>query len=115
MVLEPDAIAIQEIAWSCIDNLDEIATAVGVDQSDIWLARKYRTFNSDFEDNLILAAAKRASADFIVTSDQALLTKATVAALTPQDMLNFLQTNTEIAACTGPLSASFGLGWPKEA
>jgi len=97
MVQESDATAIQEIAWSCIDNLSEIATAVGVDQSDIWLARKSRTFNGDFEDNLVLAAARRASVDFIVTSDLVLLKKATVAALTPQDMLAFLQTSAELA------------------
>ena len=85
-----DALACQEIAWSCIDNLCEIATAVGLDESDVWLARKYRSFNHDFEDNFVLAAAERAHADYLVTSDKDLLRKATVAALSPEDMLSYL-------------------------
>lgn len=90
IVLEEDAIAIAEIAWGCIDNLCELATAVGMDNSDVWLARKYRALNDDFEDNFVLAAAERANADFIVTNDRQLLRKATVAALSPKDMLALL-------------------------
>ena len=88
---ESDAQSIQRIAWSCIDNLCEFATAVGLDESDIWLARKYRRFNGDFEDNFVLAAAERAQVDYLVTSDQKLLRKATVAALSPADMLSLLE------------------------
>lgn len=88
---ESDAAAAQRIAWGCIDNLCEWATAVGVDEADVWLARKYRSFNGDFEDNFVLAAAERASADYLVTSDSQLLRKATVAALAPADMLALLR------------------------
>ena len=49
----------------------------------------------DFEDNFILAAAERAKVDFLVTSDQSLLRKATVAALSPQDMLAVLKASTK--------------------
>lgn len=87
--------AIAEIAWGCVDNLCEFATAVGLDNSDVWLARKYRTLHDDFEDNFILAAAERAKVDFLVTSDQSLLRKATVAALSPQDMLAVLKASTK--------------------
>ena len=89
-----DALTIAEIAWGCIDNLCELATAVGMDNGDVWLARKYRTLHNDFEDNFILAAAERANADFLVTSDKQLLLKATVAALSPKDMLALLTATT---------------------
>ena len=59
-VSKADALAIAEIAWGCVDNLSEMATAVGMDNGDVWLARKYRALHGDFEDNFVLAAAERA-------------------------------------------------------
>lgn len=91
VILEADARAIAEMAWGCVDNLCELATAVGMDGSDVWLARKYRALHGDFEDNFVLAAAERADADFLVTSDRRLLRKATVAALSPKDLLALLR------------------------
>ena len=67
--------------------MDEIATAVGADSSDVWLARKYQRVHEDFEDCLVLAAARRAKVDFLVTSDDALLQHAPVAALSVDDFL----------------------------
>ena len=87
---DADALAIQEIAWGCTDNLCEWATSAGSAQVDMWLARKYKKLNRDFEDDVILAAAERAKVDYLVTSDQQLLKKATVAALSPEDMLALL-------------------------
>ena len=40
---------------------------------------------------MVLAAAERAKVDYLVTSDKQLIQKATVAALTPQDMLSVLE------------------------
>lgn len=80
----------RNIAWACIDNMREFATAVGADESDIWLAAKYRTFNWDLEDNMILASAQRAQADYLTTNDKALIEKSTVAALTPRDLAEVL-------------------------
>ena len=59
-------------AWGCIESIRELGTAVGVDTADLWLASKYRSIGSDFEDNVLLAAAKRSNADFIVTWDRVL-------------------------------------------
>lgn len=87
---QADALAIQEIAWGCIDNVCEWATSAGSAQSDVWLARKYKQLNRDFEDNVLLAAAERSNVDYLVTSDRQLLQKATVAALSPEDMLAVL-------------------------
>lgn len=87
---EDDALAINEIAWACVANMGELATAVGADASDIWIAQKYKRLHHDFEDDLVIAAALRAKADYLVTLDEKLVKKAPVAALTPADMLELL-------------------------
>lgn len=83
---------IRRVAWGCIDSLTEGAAAVGADGSDVWLASKYRAVNWDLEDNMVLAAAKRAEADYLVTSDKVLIAKSSVAALAPADMAALLKT-----------------------
>lgn len=79
--------AINDQAWECVRTMRELAVVVGMDESDLWLAYKLRDLHPDLEDDLVLAAAERAQADFLVTNDQQLIAKSTVAALTPQDML----------------------------
>ena len=86
-----DFLAVQRAAWSCIENMREQAIAIGADESDAWLACKYRPLSEDLEDNFVLAAAERAEVDFIVTGDKTLIQKATVAAYTPQDALKYLE------------------------
>ena len=88
---DKDAAIAEEIAWGCVRSMREIATAVGADESDLWLAEKHHKMHHDLEDDLVLAAATRAKADFLVTSDERLLRKATVAALSPADMLAYLE------------------------
>jgi len=78
-------------AWDCIDIMMEIGAPVGADGSDVWLAQHLREMHPDFEDNMVLAAAERAKADYLVTSDKQLIQKATVAALIPQGMLRVLE------------------------
>lgn len=82
---ESDALAIREIAWSCVENLRALAVAVGADESDAWKSCKYRSLTNDLEDNLVLAAAERVPVDFLVTNDRGLLGKSTVNAYTPED------------------------------
>lgn len=89
---ESQAKAVSAYAFACVANMDEIATAVGMDSSDIWLAQKYRAIHTDFEDNLVLAAARRAKADCLVTNDDALLRHAPVAALSVDDALALMET-----------------------
>ena len=90
---EEAANAAQEAAWAAVNNMAEIATAVGSDQSDVWIARKFLKAHNDLEDNLVLAAALRAKARYLVTYDKALLEHAAlagVAAVTPEDLLGVL-------------------------
>ena len=68
-----------------------LATAVGIDDSDLWLARKLRPLGIEFEDGIIVAAAQRAGADYLVTRDERLLRKAPIAAKTPEDALALLR------------------------
>lgn len=86
-VSEDQASAIATYAAACVANMDEIATAVGADSSDVWLARKYQRIHADFEGCMVLAAAQRAKADYLVTSDEALLRHSPVAALSVEDFL----------------------------
>ena len=88
---EGDILAIREIAWACIGNMREFATAIGADESDAWKACKYRLLTNDLEDSFVLAAAERVPVDFLVTNDQRLLRKSTVNAYTPEDALLVLQ------------------------
>ncbi len=81
------ACAIAAYAAACVSNMCEVATAVGVDASDIWLAQSYQRIHADFEDCLVLAAAQRAQVDILVTSDGALQRHAPVPALLVGDFL----------------------------
>lgn len=87
---EQQAQAAKEFAWGCVNNMQEIATAIGLDQSDAWLAKKYRGIHNDIEDNLILAAAHRVPGCYLVTEDVQLRSNAPIPALTSQAMLSLL-------------------------
>lgn len=82
--------AIRESAWACLRNMNELATPIGADASDVWLADKYLKIHPDFEDNLVLAACRRVKADFLVTNDAQLIAHADVVAKTPTQMLQLL-------------------------
>ena len=86
--------AARSTAWEYVNAMRNAATAVGADGSDVWLASKWEQLHDDIEDNLVLAAAKRARADYLVTSDRRLLAHAAlagVAAVSPEDMLGVLE------------------------
>lgn len=91
-ITQSQARAAHEVAWACVNHLREHATAVGVDQSDVWLACKLRPVRDDLEDDLVLASAMRAKATYLVTCDKDLIMHANVPALTPTDALAALST-----------------------
>ena len=82
--------AIGDAALAFVRNMTENATAVGADASDLWLADKYLALHRDYEDNLVLAACKRAQVDYLVTNDRKLLEHADLAAKTPRQMMPIL-------------------------
>ena len=75
---EAFALAANRLAWA---NL----------LSDFWVASKLSAFNGDIEDNLIMACAERAKADYIATRDKGLLRRSTVCALAPEDATALLR------------------------
>ena len=87
---EQQAVACRDHAWDCINDMCELGCAVGMDESDVWLARKYRALHEDLEDDFVLAAADRAKADYLVTSDVRLARKSRVPAAAPADLIQLL-------------------------
>ena len=86
-----NAKAIRHLAWGMVDNMREMATAVGLDDSDLWMASKWRTLDSDLENNIVRAAATRADADLLVTYDKGMLSKSIVPTVTPEDAITWLE------------------------
>jgi predicted nucleic acid-binding protein len=64
--------AINQIAWSCVHSMLEYSTVIPAGTGDVWEASMLRTVHADFEDNLLLAVAKKCRADVLVTEDAAL-------------------------------------------
>ena len=60
------AIAIKRLAWDCVNEMREIASAVPVDSSDLYLSCKFRDRLDDFEDDLVMAACERSGANYLV-------------------------------------------------
>ena len=94
---QEDTQALRALAWGMVDNMREMGTAVGLDESDLWFASKMRSLHSDLEDNIVRAAAKRAKADLLITYDEGLLSKASVPTMTPEDAILWLQS---VFACS---------------
>ena len=88
---ESAARAANATAWGCVNNMQEIATAIPLDHTDVWMASKQRALHGDFEDDLVIAAAMRGKVDYLVTNDDALLRHCPVAALSVSDMCTVLE------------------------
>ena len=89
-VSESAAKAINEVAWSCVLSMRKLAYIVPLDDSDVVEAAILRSSHFDYEDNLIIAAAERGRADYLVTSDKVLLAHAPVACISPVRALEIL-------------------------
>ena len=88
---ERDAATATELAWGCVNAMRDRAIGVEADESDLWMACGLHSIHDDLEDNLVIAAAQRASATYLITSDEVLIKHSPVAALTPSDALALLQ------------------------
>lgn len=82
--------AIVQTAWALIDNIMQVATPLGIDTGDVWLAQRCERVHGDLEDDLLIAAALRCKADFIVTNDKELIIDSAAPAVTPQRLLELL-------------------------
>lgn len=88
---ESEAKGAEATAWACVQSIQEIATPVAVDLTDVWLAGKYRHQLRDFEDALIAAAATRCHADVLVTNDERFLRHCPVCAMDAADALTYIE------------------------
>ena len=77
-VTEPFARAADEAAWSCLSALRKHSVIVAADESDMIEAMVQRANHGDYEDNLVIAAAMRAGATHIVSSDKQLQTQSPI-------------------------------------
>lgn len=89
-VSQAAAEAIREVSWSCITSMRKIAFIVPSDETDMIEAMMMRPLHPDFEDNLVVAAAMRAQADYLVTSDKQLLGRNLGYCLSVRDALAFV-------------------------
>ena len=80
-----------EIAWGMLERIRDIAQPVASDASDVWIAAKCRSLHDDFEDNMIIAACMRVSANHLVTDDAKLREDAQVSTLRPDQALALLE------------------------
>ncbi|WP_283169803.1 type II toxin-antitoxin system VapC family toxin [Curtanaerobium respiraculi] len=92
---EADALAIDRIAWSCVDYMIQHANPIGADLSGAWIASKLRSMHGDFGDDLVIAAVQRAKADYLVTNDEKLLSHAPVAAISVSDAFSLLNSHAD--------------------
>lgn len=75
----------RQYAWGLVDNLLDIATVCAIDQGDTWMAQHFRNVHGDFEDDLVVAAAMRCKAAYLITNDADLLRHSPVPALSAAD------------------------------
>lgn len=89
---DSEASAINELAWGCIRHMHEAAMPLPQSPAILCEAFNLKAVYRDFEDDVVMATARLANIDFLVTNDRTLLTKATVPALSARDMVAYLRT-----------------------
>lgn len=82
--------AANAIAWECVQDMAAMAVSVNVGESEVTRALELRATHSDFEDDLIVAAAETSGADYIVTNDRGLVRDFPDRCLTPAQVVDLL-------------------------
>ena len=86
------AASIQETAWGCVRNLLSIAPlVVGMGVGEAWRAISLKETAPDFEDALIISAAEKVHADYIVTADKILARRSPIPCLEARDAVDILR------------------------
>lgn len=92
-----DGTCYRPAAWGCVEKLMEIAVAALLSFPECELARMLRRTFPDFEDNLVIAAAETAKADYVVTQDRPLLAAMPEACVTPTRALELVRRGMELS------------------
>ncbi|WEV75908.1 PIN domain-containing protein [Bifidobacterium sp. ESL0800] len=64
---------VAQIGWNSVQSIIEVCEVAAVDGEVCKNALKLRSAHPDYEDDLIIAAARQAGADMVVTGDQDLI------------------------------------------
>ena len=86
-VTQEQAASANEVAWSCLSYVQKQAMVLSEGSAEHYLASSLRPDCADYEDALLLACARNAQVDFIVTNDKQLLGQPVVKALSPAQYL----------------------------
>lgn len=84
-ITEESALAVNEISWACLSQIQGMTIVLNLGFAEHLEASALRSKNPDYEDNLLLAVAKIAKVDYIITKDKGLLANDVVSALTPAE------------------------------
>ena len=84
------AAAAKETAWAVVDNIMDYAAVIGADGSDARMAALHKNVHDDFEDDLVLAAARRMQADLIVSDDFEFVRHSPLPIMTADDALRWI-------------------------
>ena len=87
---ESNAAVANEIAWSCLATLRNLSFIVPADETDMIEASIVRETHFDYEDNLIVSAAKRVKAECIVTSDEQMLKRQPYNCITIEEAMQLI-------------------------
>lgn len=84
------AAAVKETAWGVVNSIMDYAIVIGADGSDARIAALHKSVHDDFEDDLVLAAARRMRADLIVSDDLGFVKHSPLPIMTADDALRWI-------------------------
>ncbi|PLS25896.1 PIN domain-containing protein [Bifidobacterium imperatoris] len=75
------------VPWRCIQQVHDLCEVIAITNSTCDYAFSLKKKHKDFEDNLIIAAAKQSNADCVVTSDAELIEHFPEYCKTPKELI----------------------------
>lgn len=90
---EEMARAANDVAWSCVRQLVESTIVLPTGRAESLHALVFRSVHDDFEDDLVVATARSAGVDYLVSNDQRLVKHAPIACLTSSDAVALLESS----------------------
>lgn len=84
-------VSYRAVAWGCIRQMMNLATAGPLSAPECELAWMLRTTHGDLEDNLVIASAETCEADYVVTYDRQLMAHYGPACVTPEQAVGMLE------------------------
>lgn len=90
-VSEQSGLAVKRIAWSSLASIQRLSIMLNQGFQEHLEAMTLRDEHNDYEDDLLLATAKSAKIDYLITNDKGLLSNKVVPALSPQAYLDMKQ------------------------